>query len=110
MKKILLVPIMLAALAIPASSLVLAQFGAPNTVPNTDVMAVLERIVDWAFSILLVFAAIMIVIAGFYFVTASGDPERVATARNFVLWALIGVLVAFLSRGMVALVRRIVGY
>ena len=70
----------------------------------------LDRVVDWAFYILLIFAGLMIVIAAFYFVTASGDAEKVSTARNFVLYALIGVLVAFLARGLVWFVAKIVGF
>ena len=82
--------------------------GPNNRVPkNLNVMKVLNRIVDWIFSILLVFAAIMIVVAAFYFVTAQGNPDQVTKARNFVLWALIGVLVAFLARGLVNFVVKI---
>ena len=83
---------------------------AQETVPaNIDVMVVLERIVNWLFSILLVIAAIYIVKAGITFVTAGGDPGKVETARNDVMYALIGVAVAILSRGLVVLVRTIVG-
>lgn len=105
MKKILTLLILISFLSLPVVGL--AQ---PETVPrNVDPLKVMNRLVDWLFSILLIFAAIMIVVAGFYFVTASGDPEAVAKARHFVMYALIGVLVAFLARGMIWLVGRIVG-
>jgi hypothetical protein len=42
------------------------------------------------------------------FVTASGDPDKTKTARNFVLYALIGVLVGFAAKGLVMLVEKIV--
>jgi uncharacterized membrane protein len=105
MKKILTLLILIGFLGLPVVGL--AQ---PQTVPtNVNPLQVMDRIVDWLFSILLIFAAIMIVVAAFYFVTASGNPDQVAKARNFVIYALIGVLVAFLARGMVWLVGRIVG-
>ncbi len=64
---------------------------------------------DWLFAILLIIAAIFIIVAGYYFVTASGDPAQVTKARNFVIYALIGVAVALLSQGLVKLVQQIVG-
>lgn len=106
MKRILSGLALFSLLVFPA--LVFGQ-GAPNVVPDTDVLKVLERIVDWLFSILLIIAAIAIVIAAYYFVTAAGDPEKTTKARNFVIYALIGVIVAFIARGLVALVGRIVG-
>ncbi len=89
-----------------------AQWGggtAASPPANLDVMVVLDRIVDWLFTILLVIAAISIIIAAYYFVTAAGNPETVSKARNFVLYALVGVAVAVASRGLVWLVLEIVG-
>ena len=34
-------------------------------------------------------APIMIIVAGFYFITAAGDPEKIMTAKKMVLWVLI---------------------
>jgi len=82
---------------------------APTTAPTNDVMSVLNNITNWLFAILLIVAAIAIIIAAFTFVTAQGDPEKVKTARQFVIYALIGVLVAILARGLVALVGKIGG-
>lgn len=91
--------------------LVSAQQPGPGDAPgwgDVDIMETLGRISDWLFAILLIIAAIFIIIAGFYFVTAQGDPDKVSTARMFVLWALIGVLVGFLAKGLVILVDRMV--
>ena len=100
LKKLTIVAFLFAPLAVLAEEVVPA---------NLDVMAVLERIVNYLFSILLVIAAIFIVKAGITFVTAGGDPGKVETARNEVMYALIGVAVAILSRGLVAFLRTIVG-
>ena len=78
--------------------------------PALNVMDALNRITNWLFSILLVIAAIFIIIAGYYFVVAQGDPEKTKTARLFVLYALIGVLIGFLAKGLVILVGTILGY
>jgi hypothetical protein len=111
MKKFLTSVILISLLAVPAVN-VLAQSNTTGqqTVPeNLDMIQVLNNIVDWLFTILLVVAALFIIIAAFYFITASGNPETVAKARNFVLYALVGVAVAVAARGLVALIQRIVG-
>lgn len=69
---------------------------------------VMDRIVNWLFTILLVVAAVFIIIAAYTFVTASGDPDKVKKARDFVLYALIGVLVAFCAKGLIVLIETIV--
>ena len=103
MKKILLVLILLGFLLLPLVGLAEA-----TSSDEIDVMAVLNRITNWLFTILVAVAGIAIVIAGYYFVTAAGNPEQVTKARNFILYALIGVIVALLGRGMIALVQTIV--
>ncbi len=52
------------------------------------------------------FAVIMIVIAGFRFVSANGDANTVSSARNTIMYAVIGLVVAYLAY---ALVNFIVG-
>lgn len=106
MKKILLTLSVAGLSVLPVLSVLAA---AATTAPTVDVMATLDRIVDWLFTILLVIAALFIIIAAYYFVTAAGDPETVKKARNFVLYALIGLVVAFLARGLVVLIGTIVG-
>ena len=113
MKKILLSLMTIGLLAVPILGLAWTT-GATNvtkvnSAPNLDVMNALNNIINWLFTILLVVAAIFIIVAAYYFVTAAGAPEKVEMARNFVLYALIGVLVAFLARGLVLLIGKIVG-
>ena len=68
---------------------------------NTDVEGVIIDIVDWLFAILLIAAVVVILIAAFTFLTAAGDAEKVAKARNYIIYALVAIVVAFLSRAIV---------
>ena len=105
MKK-LLTGITLASLLV-APAIAVAQTGNVPDMTGGETIDALERLVDWLFTILLIVAVIFLVIAAFGFITASGDPEKVAKSRNFVLYALIGVAVAVAARGLVALVELI---
>lgn len=90
-------------LALP--TLGLAQTDSAPTIP---ILQALDDITNWLFAILLIVAVIFIIIAGFFFITAMGDPDKVKTARMMVLWSLVGVLVAVAAKGLVMLVRQMV--
>ena len=95
------------ALTIPGLIIPLGAFAeSPDKViPNTDVMATLGNIADWLFYILIGVSVLFIVIAGFEYTTAQGDPEKIKSAGQKVLYALIGIIVASLSKGLVILVQ-----
>lgn len=57
-----------------------------------------------ALQILGTVAVIIIIIAGFRFVTANGNKDSVAKARNTILYAAIGLIVAILSYAIVTFV------
>ena len=62
---------------------------------------------NWIFTILLAVAVIMLIYAGFLFVTSSGDVEHVLKARQMLINALIGVAVALAAKGLVEVIRNI---
>ena len=87
---------------------------APETIPLTvrtgaEFVALLETIVNWIFVVLLVVAVIFIVLAAWQFITGGGEPQQVSQARQKLLYAAIGIIVALLSRGIVAAIINIVG-
>jgi len=86
----------------------------PTTIPDIVTSAgnfvdLLDNIVDWIFVVVMVFAAIYIVLAGFAFITGGGDPQSVAGARNKLLYAAIGIIVAVLSRGIIKAIISLIG-
>ena len=121
MKKKLLILVLIGFLVLPTLS-ALAQWptdlwgnqpsvnqGSAVPAPRLGILATFNRIIDWMFTILLIVAAMYIIMAAFSFITAQGDVEKVAKARQFVLMALVGVAVAFMARGLVDLIARMVG-
>lgn len=108
MKKVLLSLVAISLLVAPVIALAQTHEEAPELEVCCGPDSVVVRLMNWLFTILLIVAAVFIIIAAYYFITASGDPDKTKTARNFVLYALIGVLVAFAARGLVFLVRTIV--
>ncbi len=53
-----------------------------------------------------VVSVIMIIIGGFKFATASGDPNNVKSAKNTVLFALVGLVIAAIAVSIVQFVLK----
>jgi len=62
-------------------------------------------IANWLGGIILGIAVIMIIYAAFTFLTAGGSEEKLTTARNTLIYALVGVIVALLAFALPAVVR-----
>lgn len=46
-------------------------------------------------------SVIMLIFAGFRFITANGDAQAVSSARNMVLYAVVGIIIAVLAQFIV---------
>ncbi len=86
---------------------VTGQEGPPDV--DVDVIVVMNRVVNWVFAFFLVIAVLFIIIAAFQFLTAGGDSTKVSGARDKLLYAAIGIMVAMLSRAIIPMVRMILG-
>lgn len=62
----------------------------------------------WLTNIATPLAVIMIVYAGVRFVLARGNPAEITKARQILQWAVVGLVIVFVSRGLVSLVTDII--
>ena len=72
------------------------------------VLDLLDLITDWVFAIAMTIALIFLIMAAFQFVTGGGDPQKVSEARQKLLYAFIGIGVAFVSAGFVRVIGELV--
>ena len=101
-------------LALPA--FVFAQQGPPpSNVPQGNITS-LQSILNllcvvfaWAFWFLIVLAVIFVIIAAFKYLTAAGDPEKVKSAGNTLLYAAVAIGVALLARAVPLVVAGFLG-
>ncbi|OGD83901.1 hypothetical protein A2165_00215 [Candidatus Curtissbacteria bacterium RBG_13_40_7] len=97
-------------LAIPTA--VFAQ----NIVPEdtigkvTDLVAVIRAIIQFILIVAFVAAFIMLLIGGIRWITAGGDEKGVASARNMITAALIGLVVVLISYAIIRLVELFFGF
>lgn len=70
----------------------------------------INTVVDWVFAFLVIFAVLYVIFGAFNILTSSGSPEKTTSGRNYILYAAIGLLVAFIARAIPSLVRAIMGF
>ena len=113
MNKKLLAGILLTGVFLLATqSVVLAGGPQPATLPQWTAQQVINlvvRITNWIFTFLIAVVVIMVLVAGYMFVTAGGNPDQQAKARTVLIYALIGFAVGMIARGIIALVAAIMG-
>ena len=66
-------------------------------------------IINFIFNIALVIAPIMFIISGFYFITAAGDPAKIKTAKDIIWYAVIGLVVVLLAKGLIQVLEQVIG-
>jgi fumarate reductase subunit D len=70
-----------------------------------DVLRILSNITTWLWRVFMIATVIAFMIAGFVYLTAAGNPDKVTTANNMIKYGIIGIVVALLSGGMVQLIQ-----
>jgi len=91
----------------PAVSLAVALIPLPGV--TTSLSQVIDAIFFLLWPFFAAFAVIMFIYAGFIFLSASGDPSKVAEARRAVLWGVIGVAVGLLAFSIPFVVKVLIG-
>lgn len=51
-------------------------------------------------------SVIMIIVGGFQYITSAGDPSKVNSAKNTILYAVIGIVVVLFAQALVLFVIR----
>jgi NADH:ubiquinone oxidoreductase subunit 4 (subunit M) len=105
MKKILPV-LTFTALIIPV--LAMAE-GISNPLRAQSFKDLADTIINFIFWIAITIVPIMVIVAGFMFVTAGGSPQRVDTAKKMMLYTAIGFAIVLLAKGLISVLKSVIG-
>lgn len=61
------------------------------------------------FTILIALSVIILLFSAFLFLTSGGDEEKTGNARKYLTFAVVGVVVALLAKGIVLAVGNLLG-
>lgn len=81
-----------------------------NPLLSENFRELLNNITNFIFNVAIILMPILVVYAGFLFLTAAGNPKQVVTARNVLLWTAVGFAVILLSKGLVSVLQGILGF
>ncbi len=71
-----------------------------------DLMGILENLESLVFQIAMGLATIMFIVAGILFLTSAGSPERLTKAKQALIVAIFGTLIAILSKAIVTILEQ----
>lgn len=92
--------------------------GAPNamtqsiTIPNPlgsggkDIPTLIDTIATWLLGVGSTIAVIIFIWAAFLFMTSGGNKERVTTARRTLWYAIIGLTILLLAKGVTSIIQN----
>lgn len=97
-------------LALPVTAFAQAAPFSGNIVPNTirpinNILSVLRAVIQFILVVAFVLAFIFLLIGGIRWITAGGDEKGVASARNMITAALIGLVVVLVAYALIRLVE-----
>lgn len=99
-------PLVAHAVDVPFTSLAPEVFGLPNTSPVVTVASLISAILG----ILGIVALILIIYAGFMWMFAQGNEEKVGTAVKILRDAFIGLLIIIASYGIASYVFSLINW
>jgi len=93
----------------------MAQVIPPNPisgVPETGqgLLDLIQKVATWIAIIFFAVAVIFIVLAAFGYLTSGGDQEKVASAKNKIVFSIVAIIVAALAFAIPRLIFNILGF
>ncbi len=69
----------------------------------------IEALIQFLFWIALAVAPLLILVGAFYFMTAAGNTTKIETGKKIILYTCIGLFVILFARGIIAVIRMVLG-
>lgn len=87
------------------------QAGAVELKPplkHKTIEELIKAIVVFLRNFALVATPLVIVLAGYFFVTSMGEPAKIIQAKKMVLYALIGLTIILMAEGIIVLIEKVI--
>lgn len=81
-----------------------------NPLQTESFTGVVDKILNIIFFVAIAVAPVMIIVAGFKFLTGGGNPETLQGARQMLVWTAVGFGIILLSKGIVLILRNVIGF
>lgn len=86
-----------------------AQITIENPLKAETFDELIGNLINFIFYLAVALVPLMVIIGAFYILTAAGDEKRVTTGKNIITYALIGFVIILFARGIVFVIKGIIG-
>jgi hypothetical protein len=83
--------------------------GIDNPIDADSFQDLINAVINFIFWVVVALAPLMIIIAGFNFMMAGGDPNKITTAKNIILWTAVGLFIVLFAKGLIAVLSKVLG-
>ncbi len=80
-----------------------------SPIQTTDIYSLLNRIADYLIWIAVPITTIMILYGAFQILTAAGDPTKAKNGRSTIIYAVVGLMIVVISKGVVYIIKEVLG-
>jgi hypothetical protein len=74
---------------------------------TTTIGSLISKIIPYLFTIAGIILLLFLILSGFQFIFAAGDPKKIESAKAHITSALIGFVIVFISYWLVQVLARI---
>ncbi len=67
------------------------------------------KIMNFIFLVAVVTVPLIIIVGALQLLTSGGDPKKIGAGKNMITYALIGLAIILLARGIVAMIKQAIG-
>lgn len=107
-KKTLILIIFLSLVSLAFAGFVLAQV-IPNPLSANSIEELIDSLINAIFWLAVVIVPLIIIIGAIYYIISGGSPEKIKTAKNIILYAVIGFAIVLLAKGLISMIKSIIG-
>ncbi len=66
-----------------------------------------SQVITILLTLIVIAAVVVIIVSGFRMIAGGGNPDQIAKAKKAIIWAIIGIVIAFMSFGIVQIVQNL---
>ncbi len=80
-----------------------------NPLQACDFQELIDKIMNFIFVLAVVAVPLIIIVGAFQLLTSGGDPKKIGAGKNIITYALIGLAIILLARGIIAMIQQAIG-
>lgn len=65
-------------------------------------------VTNWIFVFLMALVILLIIVGAFFILTAGGEAEKVNKGRGWIMWAIVGLIIALIAKATPSIVKMII--